>query len=198
MTNNTYRICTATIEGVSPYSQSRHYEKDKHQAGDKDEIARSNWREHCHFDANGEVNIPAMALKNALSEAAKFLQLTVPGKGKATYTKHFEAGVLITESIPIGITRDELTDERNMEALFLPSDGVRGSGKRIMKYYPRFDDWGGRAQFLVFDRTITNDIFESVLRSAGQFIGLGRFRPRNNGTYGRFTVADCAWQETAA
>jgi hypothetical protein len=31
-------------------------------------------------------------------------------------------------------------------------------------------------------------VFEHHLHEAGKFIGIGRFRPRNNGFYGRFDV----------
>ena len=32
------------------------------------------------------------------------------------------------------------------------------------------------------------------LKEAGQFIGLGRFRPRKNGYYGRFEIVSIAWE----
>ena len=48
------------------------------------------------IDTNGVVFIPPNSLKNCLSEAAKFLSISVPGKGKATYTKNFEAGIKST------------------------------------------------------------------------------------------------------
>ena len=33
-----------------------------------------------------------------------------------------------------------------------------------------------------------------ILREAGKFIGIGRFRPRNNGYYGRFDVESVDWK----
>jgi hypothetical protein len=38
------------------------------------------------------------------------------------------------------------------------------------------------------DDTITEEVFKLHIEQAGQFIGLGSFRPRNNGYYGRFKV----------
>lgn len=188
----THRIATVKIEGVSPYSQSRHHNTPAQEKEGKDAYARRTWREFCHYDRQGRVVIPPMAMKNALAESAKFLSVQIPGKGKSTYTKHFEAGVLVTDPAPIGITKDEITD-RNMESLFLPADGKRGSGSRVMKYFPVFPEWSATVQFHVFDEVITEDVFRYVLEQAGQFIGLGRFRPRNNGYYGRFIVNSLEW-----
>lgn len=58
------------------------------------------WQNRLHYDDDG-VYIPAMMLKNTIAAAAKFLSISIPGKGKSTYTKHFEAGVLVTEKIAL-------------------------------------------------------------------------------------------------
>ena len=133
--------------------------------------------------------IPPMAFKNCLSEVAKFLGIQIPGKGKATYTKHFEAGILVIDSAYIGIHKDDVVCEN----LFLPSDGVRGSGKRVVKSYPLIPEWECRVVVYVTDDTISEDVFRYHLEQAGTFIGVGRFRPRQNGYYGRFTVIGIDW-----
>jgi hypothetical protein len=147
----------------------------------KDKEARV-WREHLHALPSGEVFIPPTAFKNCLSEAAKYLGLSVPGKGKSTYTKHIEAGVLVVDPAPLGIMKDEVAGEW----LFLPSDGIRGSGKRVMKCYPVIPSWSCTVRWHILDQIITDDVFLKHLEVAGSFIGIGRFRPRNNGFYGRF------------
>lgn len=145
-----------------------------------------------HADADGMTFIPPGSFKNCLSEAAQFMSISVPGKGKATYTKNFEAGVMVITPTKLGIHRDKV----ECESLFLPSDGKRGGSKRVDKYYPFFPSWDGDVEFIVVDDTIlqssiqdkTKTVFEQVLVGAGQFIGIGRFRPRKNGWYGRFSV----------
>lgn len=188
----THRIAIARVTGTAPLSQSRFHNTPALEKEGKDAYAQRTWREFCHFDRGGNVVITAMAWKNMLGEAAKFLSIQIPGKGKATYTKHFEAGVMVTDATPIGWHRDEM-DDAICEALHLPADGVRGSGKRVMKYYPTFPHWSAAPAFHVFDDTITRDVFAQVLTHAGGFIGLGRFRPRNNGAYGRFVVDAIDW-----
>lgn len=183
----------ATLESKAPYSPSK--EKDhafprgkKESAADHEERT---WRERCHYDENRMVFIPPMAFKNCLSEAAKFLSIQIPGEGKSTYTKHFEAGVLVMEGIPLGVKVDDV----EKEPLFVPVNGQRGSGKRVWKNFPRIPVWSGDLTAYVLDDKITEDVFRYVLEQAGAFIGVGRFRPRNNGFYGRFNVVDMVWQE---
>lgn len=183
------KTATVQLRSVSPYSQSKHYTTEKlPKELPKDYEART-WRDRLHTTDSGEVFIPPMSFKNCLSEAAKFLGIQIPGKGKRTYTKHFEAGVLVTDALMLGINAADVKGEW----LFVPSDGVRGSGKRVDKCFPVIHEWAGEVTFHILDETITEDVFVNVLKQAGAFIGIGRFRPRNNGFYGRFSVESVKW-----
>ena len=62
-----------------------------------DAYERRTWRNRMHVNEDGFVFIPPMALKNCLAQVAQHLSETVPGKGKATFTKHFKAGILVTD-----------------------------------------------------------------------------------------------------
>jgi hypothetical protein len=135
------------------------------------------------------VYIPPMAFKNCIAEAAKYLSIQIPGKGKSTYTKHFEAGVLVMDPVYLGIKADEVKGE----LLFLNADGKRGGSKRVDKMYPYIPEWQQDVTFYILDETITKDVFIEHLDQAGKFIGIGRFRPRNNGFYGRFEVLNVQW-----
>ena len=63
--------------------------------------------------------------------------------------------------------------------------------------YPIIREWSGTAVFYILDENMTQEVFEKLLKTAGQFIGLGRFRPAVNGPYGRFEVESIDWQKTA-
>lgn len=143
------------------------------------------------MDKDGIVFIPPTVFKNCLSEAAKFLSMQIQGKGKATYTKHFEAGILCSEPVSLGIHKDDVI----ADTVFVPADGVRGSGKRVEKTFPIIQSWAAKVKFLVLDDTITKEVFEYHLKQSGRFIGIGRFRPRNNGHYGRFVVEKIDWED---
>jgi hypothetical protein len=192
----TVRVAIAELESISPYSQSKHYDLPKlaRPGGSVTETSKDyeerTWRERCHTDDSGHVFIPPMAFKNCLAEIAKYLSVQIPGKGKSTYTKHFEAGVMVLDGLPLPVTKEQVPGEW----LFVPADGKRGSGKRVSKCFPVIQKWTGPVTFHVLDDVITEGVFEQHLKDAGNFIGIGRFRPRNNGYYGRFKVNGVEWQ----
>lgn len=195
------KTVTFTIQGIAPLSQSRPFPKEMHAGESEDDYRARTWRQCLHTDQNGEVFIPPDAIKNCVSEAATFLSIKIPGSGKATYTKHVVAGVSCIKPVMLGVKADTVTSE----TLLLPSDGRRGSGRRVWKTYPILYQWGGEVELLILDETVLQTsvrladkvVLEEVLYAAGQYIGLHRFRPRNNGRYGRFMVSDFQVTELA-
>lgn len=183
------KIAMATLESVSPYSQSRPIQSIKTRDETHDAFEQRTWRERCHVFPDGEVFIPPMCFKNCLSEAAKYKAIKIPGKGSKTYTAHFEAGVLCKELLMLGIKVEQVAGER----LFVPSDGKRGGGSRVWKTFPVIHKWAGDVEFVILDELIDEETFKQHLIDAGQFIGIGRFRPRKNGFYGRFAVKKIKW-----
>lgn len=185
------KTATAQLKSISPYSQSRHFTAESANNGresHKDKEIRT-WRERCNYDEKGQLFIPSMSFKNCLSEAAKYLGMQIAGKGKSTYTKHIEAGVMCIEPLSLPINKDEVEGEW----LFVPASGRRGDAKRVDKCFPVIRRWSGAAEFIILDEIITEEVFLEHLTKAGQFIGIGRFRPRNNGYYGRFSVESLKW-----
>jgi hypothetical protein len=182
------KTVVARIEGVSPYSQSKAIQSPRKTGETHDAYEQRTWRERMHVDENGIVFIPPMAIKNMLSDCARFLSESVPGKGKATYTKHFEAGIMVLSPASIGVKADEVKGE----TLHVPSKGVKGGGERVFKTFPFIPKWSAELEIIVIDPTLESklDKVEEYLRHAGKFIGLGRFRPRNGGFYGRFEVKE--------
>jgi hypothetical protein len=188
------KTAQVTIRGVSPYSQSKHYdttEVPKLQGESHRDYEQRTWSNRLHVNNDGNIFIPPMSFKNSMSEAAKFLGIQIAGKGKSTYTKHIESGVLVVDPMVLPIKKEEVESE----CLFVPSDGIRGSGKRVEKVFPLIREWGGTFEILIFDETVLNSydaskitVLQHIVQEAGKFIGLGRFRPRNNGYYGRYEV----------
>ena len=179
------------LESLTPYSQSRYHGTPKLNKELPNAYEERTWRERLHIGADGHVFMPQMAFKNCIAEAAKYLSVQVPGKGKTTYTKHFEAGILVVEPLVLPDTKDDVAGEW----YFVPSDGRRGGGSRVLKCFPMIPKWEGTVEFHVLDDIITEDVFKYFLEQAGSLIGVGRFRPRNNGFYGRFRVVKIDWIE---
>ena len=184
------------MTGISPYSQSKLISAPKlGKETHRDHEARC-WRDRMHVDAQGAAFIPPMAIKNALSEMAKFLSMQIPGKGKSTYTKHFEAGIMCFDPVVVHDASGAPVKVKSIkgEWLFVPASGRRGDGKRVEKCFPVVEaGWQGFVSLVVVDEMITPEVLQIHLESMGKFIGIGRFRPRNNGFYGRFKVSEIEW-----
>lgn len=179
------------LMGVSPYSQSKAlFTEKKGDETHQDHEARV-WRERMHVNQDGQVVIPPMAFKNMIAQAAKRRSMKIPGENRKTYTKHFESGVLVLEECPLAVAADDVKGEW----LFVPSNGQRGGGTRVHKCFPIIHKWECSVTFTILDRKITKPVFVEHLEEAGNFTGIGRFRPANNGYYGRFRVESVDWPE---
>ena len=188
------KIARVKLASVSPYSQSRkhnapHLDKESHHAHEE-----RTWREHLHVNPEGFVFMPPMAFKFSLETAAKFLRMRIPEKGNSEYGKHFKAGVIV----PAGLVLPDKASEVQGEWNDMHANGIRGSGKRVPRCYPVIPAWEGQVEYYVLDDTITEDVFVKHLREAGNFIGVGRFRPENGGFYGRYQILKIQWLDQAA
>lgn len=185
------RTAVCTLKSVSPYSQSRSYshEVEKLPKEAHDAYEERTWRNKCHTTKDGSVFIPPMSFKMGLDTAARMLGRRIPGKGQSTYSKFFKSGVLVMEGPVLPMKSDDVDYDR----IFANADGVRGSGKRVWRIFPRIDDWKADVTYHVIADEITPEVFEDHLTQAGQFVGIGRFRPENGGFYGRYEVAKVKW-----
>jgi hypothetical protein len=183
------KVCEIDLRSLSELSFSRYHNTEKLPREQADEYEKRTWREKCHCNAQGSIIIPSNMLKNAVAEAAKYLSVQIPGKGKATYTKHIQSGVMCVDPIVLPIKKEEVDPEQ----LFLPSTGRIGGGSRVMRIFPLIREWKGTARFLIIDQIITKEVLIHHVEAMGSFIGLGRFRPRNNGFYGRFEIDAVRW-----
>lgn len=185
------KIARCQLKSTAPYQQSRKYDHE-FPRGDKETHAdheQRTWKERGHYTEDGYVFIPPMAFANSLKQAAKYLAIQIPGKGKSQYTKHFEAGTLVVDPLKLPIKKDDVQGQW----VYVPSDGRAGGSRRVMKCFPTIPEWSGSVTYLILDETVTKDVFERVLKASGDFIGIGVFRPINRGYYGRFEVESVEW-----
>lgn len=185
------KTATAYLRSISPYSQSAFHDTPKMDKERPDDYEFRTWANRCHATEDGNIFIPPMCFKKALETAARFLGEQIKGRGKSTYTKHFKAGVLVTDALTLPLKKAQIEGE----VFFVPADGKAGGGSRVKRKFPVIRDWAGPVTFYILDDTITEDVFERHLREAGNFIGIGRFRPENGGFYGRFAVESIGWSE---
>lgn len=172
-----------TIESIAPYCQSRQHGEPRLEGEDPDKHDARTWRHKMHV-VNGSVFIPSRAIHYALMEAAKYSKRQIPNQGKATWTQKFASGIALLEEIDLRIDPETV----NFVAVPCHANGVRGSGKRVIRRFPIIPQWRTEFDVNILDPIITQDIFTEMLEQAGIFIGVGQNRPQNAGTHGRFRV----------
>lgn len=185
------RTATCTLSSLSPYSQGNYFTTERTAKMKADEHDATYWRERAHVvqkgPNKGQIFIPAQQFKNALLDAAKFLGMKVKGKGQATYSKHFAAGVMVPDDLVLPIKVAEVESE----VVWCSADGKPGGSSKVRRRFPLIESWSGVVTFIITDETIDDATFTEHLQHAGSLIGIGRWRPIKNGRYGRFIVKDC-------
>jgi hypothetical protein len=180
--------------GIGPMSQSRKHTVEPLEGEAHDAFDKRTWKEKAHYvDVDGVryVSIPAHGLQQCLTAGAKHTGKKVPGRGSKQWGGIIEKGVAVPYDV---VTSVREKDVKPFDG-FMNADGRRGSGTRVMRRFPMMYDWSAEATFWVIDPTITEAIFLEMLSAAGLFIGLGRFRPANGGSNGRFTPEILSWSE---
>jgi hypothetical protein len=183
------RVCKVHIESVSPYSASRMHEEPKLAKETHEDYDKRTWRHKLTIDANGQVIIPAGAFKLAIDGAAKMVGGKIPGKGAATYSKLFTTGVVVDGDAPLGVDANAFDCIR----IHANVDGIRGSGKRVFRYFPQIASWRTHFDALITDPELPDEVFERVMVAAGRCQGVGRWRAEKGGSNGRFTVTQFEW-----
>jgi hypothetical protein len=189
------RQCKVWIENIpgSPYSQSAKHDTPFTDRESHEEHDIRTWRDHCTTNSEGQVCIPAMALKQAIDSVAFKIGEKVPGRRGATFKSFFASGFFSNADVPISNGKALTKKDAEHKLISANADGKRGSGKRVPRRFPQFSKWHGVAEFTILDDIITPEIFERHVKGAGMLIGIGRFRPENGGTNGRFRATKFEW-----
>ena len=103
-------------------------------------------------------------------------------KGKSNMSKAFAGFCIIEPEAIIHENQQWITDRR---AVVIPS--TRG---RVMRNRCRFDEWSLKFNVKILDSDeISEKLLSDALSYAGNYIGIGDYRPQKKGMYGRFIVS---------
>ncbi len=181
------KTALVTLESAAPYNHRKNIEIEKLPKESSDELEQRTWRDYLHTNDEGNIVIPPIAFKKCLESCAKFESVKIAGKGQATYSKHFKAGIMVANGIDTGIKASEVKPD----PLFVP----RKDGVRVKLILGTVYKWSGTIEVIIIDDTIKENIFEETINKAGMIIGVGRWRPENGGMNGRFTVKKIEWKK---
>jgi hypothetical protein len=179
-----------TITGTAPYSQSQYTElfEPRGKKESPDQYDKRCWRMKAHVDTDGEsIVIPAHGLQQALVAGAQKgrLKPTAAAKSVEVLHKRISNGTMIPSD-----AKTNLKLSNALEITILAnSDGKRGSGKRVLRRFPVWNEWTAEFDVMLLDETLTADDLIAAANWAGLVVGIGRFRAENGGHNGRWQVA---------
>ena len=135
---------------------------------------------HMYIDDDGIPFIPAEQLLGAFINAGGFIKSKVGNSKKSM--KNIVAAMF--SIIPDKIT---LTAEWKVDKRSAVNKNIKA---RVIVIRPRWDEWETEFILEVDNDTITKQMVNTIIEYAGQYVGIGSFRPTNNGPFGRFMLTE--------
>ena len=130
------------------------------------------------YKCEDKICIPAVYLKNCLSEASK--QFKIVGKGKSTYSK------LVASTIDIEPFMIKL-ETKKYEVFRISAVNPMTKG-RMMTERPKFNKWSAEFEIIINDPAVPIEVINEILEHAGKYVGVGDWRPEKKGMFGKFMI----------
>ncbi len=188
-----------SIEGITPYMQHRmddkkleEWEQNRKLIIERDDVNKEDLTRalfHAYLEDDVKLNkgedvpayIPADHIKGALIGAGAMVKSKVGNSRKSM--KNIVAAMFFIEQDHIPFTGKFSIDKRSAV-----NKNVKA---RIICVRPKWSDWKASFTLNVDNDTITESTIKDILVNAGNYIGIGSYRPTNNGSFGRFKVTKC-------
>jgi hypothetical protein len=176
------------LEGISPYLQHRmddlkleEWEKNRKLIIERDDIAKEDIVRaefHCYRNKANKCFIPCEHLRGAFIQAGTFQKAKVGARTKSM--KSIVAGMFEVSPEEIELPNYDDIDKRSAV-----NNNVKG---RVIVIRPKWSKWKAKFVLLVDNDTLTKETIKQIIEYAGQYIGIGSFRPQRNGRFGRFIL----------
>lgn len=178
------------IKGITPYMQHRMddqkleaWEKNRGLIVERPDVAHEDTvraEYHCHRNVDGKCFIPADQLRGAFINAGSAVKSKVGSSRKSM--KQVVAAMFMVTPDQIVLPDYNAIDKRS---------GVNRNIKaRIITIRPKWTTWEAEFTLEIGDNSITIETIKSIIQYAGNYVGIGSFRPTNNGLFGRFELID--------
>jgi len=133
---------------------------------------------HCYRNEQGKCYVPSAHIKCALIEAGKL----VKGKmGNASRSmKNIVAGMFLVTPEEILLPDYDKIDKRSAV-----NQNVKA---RVITIRPKWSGWKADITLLVKNDTITEETVRNIVQYAGEYIGIGSYRPTHSGEFGCFEI----------
>lgn len=176
------------IKGVTPYMQHRmddsslaEWEKKRGGIIERKEVSQEDAKRaeyHCYRNQDGKCFLPADHLRGSMINAGAFVKAKVGNSRKSM--KNIVAAMFFVNPEEIILPDYDTIDKRSAV-----NKNVKA---RVITVRPKWTNWAIDFTLMVDNSTITQEAIEEILKYAGSYVGIGSFRPTNNGQFGRFEV----------
>jgi hypothetical protein len=178
------------IKGITPYMQHRmddlkleQWEKQRGPIHERPEVNREDAvraEYHCFRNMDGKCYIPSDHLRGALIGAGSYVKAKVGGRSKSMK-------VLVAAMFVISPDQILLPDYDAIDKRSAVNRNIKG---RVISIRPKWTNWEAELNLNVYESTITNETITQLFEYAGNLVGIGSFRPTNNGLFGRFELTE--------
>lgn len=178
------------LKSLTPYMQHRmddlslaEWEKCRRQIIERPEVSQVDQHRaeyHCYRGANGQCFVPSEQIRGCLINAGTYMKSKVGARSKSMKTIVAATFMITPEEIPF---RDwDIIDKRSVV-----NKNVKA---RVMVIRPKWIDWVLYFTLECHEPSITKETIHQLFTYAGNFCGIGSYRPTNNGLFGRFEVTE--------
>ena len=175
------------FSSLSPVLFCKHINAEKLEGETPQQQEERTWKQRAHYDSLGKVMIPGFMLQSSLEPAAKLLGKRVNNAKMGKALTHYIRLIQITGDICTPITESTLEGK----IAFVSANGQVG-GSKVPRTYPIIPKWEGVliVSYPTIGNVLNDDLVMEHLQVAGNFIGVGHWRPGapSCGNFGRFSV----------
>lgn len=176
------------IVGRTPYMQHRmddqkleDWEKNRGRIIERDDVAQEDYKRalfHAYLDEKGVPYIPCEHIRGSMINAGSYVKSKVGNSRKSM--KNIVAGMFFV--IP---ERIMLPSEFEIDKRSAVNKNIKA---RVISIRPKWNQWSAEFELHIDNDTITKETAKTILEYAGQYVGIGSFRPECNGMFGRFEI----------
>lgn len=139
----------------------------------------------CHRNDEGFIVHPATAILSLLEEAGQQIKV-----GRSSLKSLISKCVRMnSEWIDFYNEDGSPMTDFEVHIQYVPNS----LGQKVKKIRPRFDVWVATFEIVIRDDVVNPDVIHKALTDGGEWVGLGAFRIRQKGPFGRFAVT--SWAE---
>ena len=176
------------IKGITPYMQHRmddkkleEWEKNRKHIIERDDINQEDMKIaqfHSYINKDGNFYLPCEHIRAALINGGTFLKSKVGVRTKSM--KSIVAAMFMVNPEEIILPQFQEIDKRSAV-----NKNVKA---RVMVTRPKWTHWEIEFTLNTGQDTFTLSQITELINTTGNYVGLGSYRPLNNGYFGRFEL----------